>query len=76
VAFSSVFRLVAITGSEKREYKSSDVAKGHIAIIIENHPQVKYCVVIAGSSNGRTLGFGPRNRGSSPCPAVQSEAKR
>ena len=25
---------------------------------------------IAGSSNGRTLGFGPRNLGSSPSPAA------
>ncbi len=26
---------------------------------------------IAGSSNGRTLGFGPSDRGSSPCPAAK-----
>ena len=27
-----------------------------------------YFNLIGGSSNGRTLGFGPRYRGSSPCP--------
>src|SRR5690606_41560476 len=29
----------------------------------------------AGSSNGRTSGFGPEYRGSSPCPATRNEVK-
>ena len=29
-----------------------------------------YIIYIAGSSNGRTFGSGPKNRGSSPCPAT------
>ena len=30
-----------------------------------------YSVGIAGSSSGRTLGSGPSNRGSNPCPAAE-----
>ncbi len=33
---------------------------------------LKYYLIIRGSSSGRTPGFGPGNRGSNPCPRAIS----
>ena len=36
----------------------------------------KFIFIATGSSNGRTLGFGPSNRGSSPCPVANAKTTR